>query len=486
MDRSENNRPNILFIMSDDHAYQAITAYNPTFPISTPGIDRLAKEGARLDRMFCTNSICAPSRACILTGNYNHLNGVRKLDNNFNGRLPNVAKSLQDEGYQTAIIGKWHLGVKEPYLPTGFDHFEIFVNQGEYYNPRFITDEGIHIEYGYATELVTEKSISYIKNRDKDKPFFLMCHHKAPHRNWQPSPKYKNAFDKVNFPHPETYNDDYESRGPAASKAAMRIDDLTQNDFKEKKIPKGTKEEVRNWKFQHYLADYTACIASVDDSVAELLESLEEEKILDNTVVIYCSDQGFYMGEHGWFDKRFIYEESLRMPFLIRYPKEIEAGSVVNDLLLNIDFADTFLDYAGARGKLKCQGESFRNVLKNHSKSDCNSDECAATARNKGYDAVYYRYWDAPSEHYVFPHSGVRTERYKLAKFIDIENSDSIYYELYDLEKDPNELHNIFDKPEYSDIQNELFAKMEELRIKYEDNDPDDFYKVSIEDSNIK
>lgn len=481
MKNTEGQGPtNILFIMSDDHAYQAITAYNPSFPISTPGIDRLAKEGARLDRMFCTNSICAPSRACILTGNYNHLNGVRKLDNNFNGKLPNVAKSLQEHGYQTAIIGKWHLGHEKPFLPTGFDHFEIFIGQGEYYNPRVIDENGMHVEYGYATDIVNQKSIDYIKNRDKDKPFFLMCHHKAPHRNWQPSPKYKNAFDKVNFPHPETYDDDYANRGPAARKAAMKIDDLTPNDFKDKKIPEGSPEEIRNWKFQHYLADYTACIASVDDSVNDLLNTLEDEGILDDTVVIYCSDQGFYLGEHGWFDKRFIYEESLRMPFLIRYPREIKAGTVNDDLLLNIDFADTFLDYAGAKGALKCQGESFRNVLRN---VDC--DENCCDGRSKGYDAVYYRYWDAPSEHYVYPHSGVRTDRYKLAKFIDIEDNDSIYYELYDLEKDPHELNNLFDNEEYKDVQNSLFEKMEELRIKYEDNDPDDFYKVSIEDSNI-
>lgn len=465
-------RPNLLFIMSDDHGYQAITAYNPSFPIRTPGIDRLAEEGARLDRMFCTNSICAPSRACILTGNYNHLNGVRKLENNFNGRLPNVAKSLREAGYQTAIIGKWHLGNRAPYLPTGFDHFEIFDGQGEYYNPRFITAEGVRREEGYATELVHEKSLRFLRERDPEKPFFLMCHHKAPHRNWQPSPKYRHAFDKVNFPHPETYEDDYSTRGPAARKAHMRIDDLTPHDFKDRPLPSWEGKKLRDWKFQYYLADYCACIASVDDSVGGLLDELDAQGIAEDTVVIYCSDQGFYMGEHGWFDKRMIYEESLRMPFLIRYPREIEAGSVHEDLLLNIDFADTFLDYAGVKGALPCQGRSFRRVL-------------ARGKEEKGYDAVYYRYWDAPSEHYVFPHSGVRDARYKLARFIDIENGDRVYYELYDLQSDPHELKNRYGDPALAEVQVAMHHKLEELKKQYVDEDDDQAYLIPESESDI-
>ncbi|MDO5732292.1 MAG: sulfatase [Eubacteriales bacterium] len=455
-------RPNILFIMSDDHAYQAITAYRPDFPIRTPGIDRLATEGCRLDRMYCTNSICAPSRASILTGNYNHLNGVRKLHNNLDKRLPNVAKSLQAVGYQTCIIGKWHLGNTDPYLPSGFDNYAIFDGQGEYYNPEWITPEGRERSEGYVTELLTTRCLDWLEERDRKKPFFLMCHHKAPHRNWQASPKYQHAFDKVNFPHPRTYRDDYASRGPAVAAATMRIDDLTAHDFKDRPLPDLDEDALRDWKFQHYMADYTATIASVDDSVAELLAYLDAEGLSDDTIVIYTSDQGFYLGEHGWFDKRLIYEESHRMPFLIRYPREIDPASINEELVLNIDLADTFLDYAGAKGSLPCQGRSIRSIIR---------------GEEEGYETIYYRYWDYPSEHNVYPHSGVRTKRYLLARFIDPTDGDRVYYELYDHIRDKDEVNNLIDDPAYAELVVELKAKLEHLKKHYEDFDPDPAYR---------
>lgn len=460
----EEKRPNILFIMSDDHALQAITAYRPDHQIETPGIDRLARNGMRFDNCLCTNSICSPSRAAILTGTYNHLNGVRNLEVPLDSKINNVAKVLQKHDYQTAIIGKWHLGTKPENMPSGFDHYQIFRGQGEYYNPFFFTNEGEIREEGYATELITKKVIEYLDQRDPDRPFFMMCHHKAPHRNWQPSPKYKDAYKHIKFKHPENYNDNYETRGPNAEYAKMRVSELTDIDTKGP-APEGLNEqELKDWKFQRYMEDYTATISSVDDSVDELLDYLEAEGIAEDTIVIYTSDQGFYIGEHGWFDKRFMYEESHHMPFIIQYPKAIPANTVTEEMILNIDFASLFLDYAGIDpSELNGQGKSFRPIVEGHEDA-------------KGYDHVYYRYYDYPSEHNVYPHYGIRGRRWKLIYFENPENKRGIgqyYWELYDLENDPQEMNNLYGQPGTEEVVEKLRTEMARLRDQYEEDDPD-------------
>ena len=356
--------------MADDHAAKAISAYG--YGINkTPNIDRLANEGARLDHCYVTNSICTPSRAAILTGTYNHVNCVTTLDTPINGRLPNVAKHLQSDGYQTAIIGKWHLGEGKEHEPSGFDFWSVLPGQGDYFDPVF-NQMGDEIEAeGYATDIITDKSLAWMKSRDQGKPFFLMCHHKAPHREWEPNPKYRDLFtDEIAIP--DTFNDVYKNRAKAAAAAKMRIkDDITYDDLglvqpegglevgerarrksNRRKIPNpsdvsdiklidkhtgeifqfNTPEEFHNFKYQRYLKRYLATIASIDDSVGEILQFLDDNNLAENTIVIYTSDQGFFLGEHGWFDKRFIYAESFQMPFLVRYPAKISPGQVNKDI----------------------------------------------------------------------------------------------------------------------------------------------------------
>ena len=457
-------RPNILFILSDDHALQQISAYRPDNVVPTPQIDRIAEAGVRMNNALCCNSLCAPSRATILTGNYNHVCGVRLLSENFDNRQRTVAHALQEAGYQTAIVGKWHLGHEDAHTPRGFDYWDILIGQGEYHDPRFLSADGLRHETGYSTELITKKSLDWLKQRDPERPFFLMCHHKAPHRNWQPAPQYVGRYADVEFPHPETYHDDYATRGPAAERALMRIDDLTEHDCKQP-FPEGlSPEELRNWKYQRFMEDYMACIASVDDGVGELLDYLEAEGLTDDTLVIYSSDQGFYTGEHGWFDKRFMYEESHHMPFLAQYPGHIPAGSESDEMMMNIDFAATWIDYAGLPASaLECQGRSMRGVLESR------DDETG-----RGYDYAYYRYWDYPSEHHVYPHFGIRGRRYKLICFANPEHEGEepeLYWELYDLETDPNELNNRIDDPELQSVVEEMHAELKRLQLHYGDTE---------------
>ena len=314
--------PNILFIMTDDHAAHAMSCYGSKVN-TTPQMDRLASMGARFDNCFCTNSICAPSRAVILTGKHSHLNGVKTLDCNFDGRQQTLPKILQANGYQTAIIGKWHLGHGGNYDPTGFDHWTIFPGQGEYFNPKMYV-MGAEVQFtGYATDIVTDLTLDWIENRDPNKPFFMMCHHKAPHRNWQPDEKHAHMYEDVEIPYPDTFNDTYEGRSDTVKYNLMGIDELTEYDLKQP-VPEGlTPEEVKKWKYQRYMRDYLKCIASVDDNVGRLLDYLEESGLKEDTIVIYTSDQGFFLGDHAWFDKRFMLEESLRMPYLMTYPGTI-------------------------------------------------------------------------------------------------------------------------------------------------------------------
>lgn len=485
--KQETQRPNILFIMSDDHAYQAISAYG--FGLNeTPQIDRLAKEGAIFTRACVTNSICAPSRAVLLTGKHSFLNG--KIDNMqpFNWDQPNFPKLMQANGYQTAMIGKIHLDG----LPQGFDYSMVLPGQGQYYNPDFLLNgERIRIK-GHCTEIITETTLDWLKNkRDPNKPFCLLYHQKAPHRNWLPAPKYLNLYDDVTFDPPANFFDDYEGRGRAAREQEMEIAGHMQwgHDFKLIVDPNGDstnfvrdlnrmdEEQLANWmaayenenqellnnmpegkelalwKYNRYIKDYLRTIKSIDDGVGEVLDYLEEAGLADNTIVVYTSDQGFYLGEHGWFDKRFMYEESFRTPLLVRYPKEIKPGTKIERLVQNLDFAPTLLDYAGIQTPEDMQGESFRELV------DGKTDEWR--------DAVYYTYYEYPSVHMVKRHYGIATERYKLMHFYyDIDE-----WEMYDLETDPSEMKNIYDDPAYADTKEVLHKKLEELRNHYGDSD---------------
>ena len=446
--RAADARPNILFIMSDDHAAHAISAYGSKIN-KTPHIDRLGAGGMRFSNCFVTNSICTPSRAVILTGKYSHINGV-PVFNRIDGSQPTLAKYLQTAGYHTGMIGKWHLGSD----PTGFDHWNILPGQGAYHDPVFLTKDGKKKHTGYCTDLITDFSLTFIKDRPKDKPFFLMCHHKAPHRAWDPDAKHAKQFENVQVPEPPTLNDDYATRSAAAREAAMRIDrDLTARDLKEKPPEGLTAEALKKWKYQRYMRDYLACVASVDDNIGRLLDHLEQNGLAENTIVIYTSDQGFFLGDHNWYDKRFMYEESLRMPFLVRWPSKIKPGSVNDGMILNVDFAPTLLAAAGQKTPADMQGRSFLPLLQGEKPADWRT-------------SMYYRYYHYPMHHQVQPHYGVRTTRHKLIFFNKINE-----WELFDLEKDPRELKNVYADPAYADTVKQLKAELERLRKELKDED---------------
>jgi arylsulfatase A-like enzyme len=483
----EASLPNIIFIMSDDHGYQAISAYGHGLN-ETPNIDRIAREGAIFSRATVTNSICAPSRAVILTGKHSFING--KVDNvqPFDWNQDNFPKLMQANGYQTAIIGKIHLDG----TPQGFDYSMVLPGQGHYYNPDFIVNgERVQIE-GYCTDIITDATMDWLINkRDPDKPFLLLYHHKAPHRNWQPGPEYLTLYDDEVFAPPVNFFDDYEGRGTAAREQEMEIDGHARwgHDFKLIVDPNGDTtefvndlnrmttnqremwmsayepknqellnnmpegEQLAHWKFNRYIKDYLRTIQSIDDGVGELLDYIDLVGLAGNTVVVYTSDQGFYLGEHGWFDKRFMYEESFRTPLLVRYPREIGVGTVIDNLVQNLDFAPTILDYARIPIPQDMQGESFRQLV---------ADQTA-----EWRDAVYYTYYEFPSVHMVKRHYGVATDRYKLMHFYyDIDE-----WEMYDLDVDPHEMTNVYDDPEYANIRQMLHTRLEELREYYGDSD---------------
>ena len=471
--RAEDSRPNILFIMSDDHGYQAMSCYGSRVN-QTPNLDRIANEGMRFDRCFVTNSICGPSRAVILTGKYGHLNGFVRNGNTFNGDQQTVAKLLGKAGYQTAMIGKWHLKS----TPTGFDFYHVLRGQGPYYNPPMLTSDGPAKHTGYTTEIITDIALDWLKNKRKsDQPFFMMYQHKAPHRNWQPGPKYLNKYDGQTIPEPETLFDDYKGRGSAAKNQAMTVaKHLSPNDlkltpprnltdqqraawvkaygpknkaFREAKLE--GKELVR-WKYQRYVKDYLRCVDAVDDNVGRVLDYLEESGLAKNTVVIYTSDQGWYLGEHGWYDKRWMYEESFRTPLVIRWPNKIKAGGTSDKLVMNLDFAPTFLDIAGAPIPSDMQGRSMLPILEGQDPSDWR-------------DEVYYHYYEFPGPHSVQKHYGVRTDRYKLIYFYEIDE-----WELYDLQRDPNEMKSVYGDPDHATIVQDMKKRLQALRDKYADD----------------
>jgi arylsulfatase A-like enzyme len=446
---AEGRRPNILFIMSDDHAAHAISAYGSRIN-RTPNIDRIAQEGLRFANCFCTNSICAPSRAVILTGKYSHVNGVRDNATRFDGSQPTFPKLLQAGGYQTALIGKWHLQSD----PTGFDYWHILPGQGAYHNPQFIRMGEKQKCEGYVTDLITDSALDWLQTgRDAAKPFMLMCHHKAPHRNWQPDAKHATMYAE-DVPLPETLADDWATRSDAARQQEMTVlNHLTKDDLKGAEPPAGLSEQqLREWKYQRYIKDYLRCVASVDDNVGRVLGYLDESGLAENTLVIYTSDQGFYLGDHGWFDKRFMYEESLRMPLLMRLPGAIRRGAVNRDIVLNLDFAPTFLELAGAPVPDDMQGESLRPILRDHTPDDWRT-------------SMYYHYYEFPAVHMVKRHYGIRTRRYKLIHFYN----DIDAWELYDLQSDPHELRNLYGQPAYAKLTARLKAELDRLRAQYGD-----------------
>jgi len=458
-------RPNILYMMADDHGCNAISAYggylSSTF--HTPNIDRIAHEGIRLNNCFVTNSICTPSRACILTGQYSQLNGVYTLADHMDPAHENVAKLLQKSGYQTAMIGKWHLQT----LPTGFDFFRILVGQGTYFDPMMIEADGRKKHTGYVDDIIADSGLDWLKNRDVNKPFFLMCHFKAPHRSWNPAPRFKDFLKDVTLPEPGNFFDHYETRSDAPKTARQKIENMNEKDLKTKIPPNMDRDAQRKWAYPIFLKDYLRCVAAVDENVGRLLEYLDKNHLADNTIVIYTSDQGAFMGEHGFFDKRFMYEESLRMPFLVRYPREIKAGTTNDNIAINADFAPTFLDYAGQPTPSEMQGRSLRPVLAGNTPAEWRT-------------SMYYRYWMNESlEHGIPAHYGIRTEDYKLIFFYGLPlNTNGSFpqkippcWEMYDLKKDPHEMHNVYNDPAYAQKQSELKNQLLELKKQYKDED---------------
>lgn len=468
--------PNILFIMSDDHTSQAVSAYGGLLStvLPTPNIDRLAREGAILRNCFVTNSISTPSRACILTGQYSQKNGVYTLADSLDSCLPTSATYLHDKGYQTAVIGKWHLGSE----PAGFDYYYVLPGQGVYDNPGLIKKGDWHAgknggpkptkNQGHSTDIIGEEAIRYLSSVDKEKPFFLMCHFKAPHRPWKPAARFKDLLKDVEVPEPDNLLDAYEGKGKFTKEIRMGLEFMNHIDLKNEPVPSGLSvEEKRHWIYQRYIKDYLRCVAGVDENVGRILKYLDDNGLTENTVVVYTGDQGFFLGEHGWFDKRLMHEESLRMPFLIRYPKEIVPKTVNDDIILNVDFAPLFLDYANIPLPKQMQGKSFRKNLQGK--------------RVAGWrKSMYYRYWQhADGAHNATANYGIRTERYKLVYYYarslgktGTSNKPLVpEWELYDLKKDPCEMNNIYHQPSSQKLIKKLKLELLELKKQYEDED---------------
>ncbi|MGZ3880729.1 MAG: sulfatase family protein [Flavisolibacter sp.] len=489
--QNRGSRPNIIYIMSDDHAYQAISAYGYGLN-HTPNIDKLAEQGMMFTRAFVTNSICGPSRAVMLTGKHSHINGFKDNHSTFDGSQQTVAKLLHNAGYQTAVVGKWHL-VSDP---QGFDYWDIVPGQGDYYNPDFIENGNRKRVPGYVTNLTTDFAINWLNQRDKSKPFFLMYQQKAPHRNWMPEDKYYHLFDSTKFPVPANYFDDYATRSRAAREQEMEIatDMHFGYDLKvpvdsnlEKQTGPGPSlqgplsrltpeqrkkwddaynpvieqfnkahlsgKELAIWKYQRYMQDYLRCVQSVDDNVGRLMDYLKANGLDQNTIVIYTSDQGFFLGEHGWFDKRWMYEESFRTPLIIKWPGVITKKMTTTSMVQNLDFAETILDMAGLPIPSDMQGKSIVPVLKGKQKGDV-------------HDALYYHFYEN-QEHKVAKHIGVRTDRYKLIYFY--ENDE---WELYDLSKDESEMKNVYNDPAYKGIVKQMKEKLQQLKEQYKDTEP--------------
>jgi len=478
-------KPNILFLFSDDHAVQAISAYGSKIN-KTPNIDRIGNEGIILDRCFCCNSICAPSRAAILTGKHSHANGLMTNLNTFDGSQQTFPKLMQADGYQTALIGKWHLKTD----PTGFDYWEILPGQGSYYNPDFITADGKKRYPGYATDVITDMALDWLKtSRDSDKPFMLMCQHKAPHRVWAPNLKHLHLYDDVTIPEPPTLFDDYANRNSTLKDnemqiakhmmmdydlkvAGSKVKDSLGRAFKNPELKRMTPEQRKqwdaayepkneafrkanltgkdlvHWKYQRYIKDYLRCVASVDENIGRMLDYLDETGLAENTLVVYSSDQGFYLGEHGWYDKRWMYEESFRMPFVARWPAVIQPKQRTKKLAQNIDFGPTFLDAGKLPIPADMQGVSLMPLF--------------TDTATKWRKSLYYHYYEK-GEHHVPEHYGVRTDRYKLIYYPATNE-----WELFDLDKDPHELKSVYDDPAYANVRADLHKELKKLQKQYD------------------
>lgn len=477
-------RPNILFIMSDDHAAHAMSCYGSRIN-KTTNLDRIAEEGMRFDSCFCTNSICTPSRAAILSGTYNHVNGVTTLATMMDNTLQTFPKLLQGAGYQTAVFGKWHLGQGEKHCPTGFDDWAVVPGQGYYHNPTFIfngPDGGEKRTVpGYVTDVITDMCLHWLEDRDPDKPFCLLYHHKAPHRPWYSDDKHAGMFLDEDVPEPDTLFDDYSNRAKAAEAAAMRVG-VHMNTLDVKcELPDEMEEmELRRWAYQRYIKDYLRVVQSVDDNVGRMLDFLDEQGLADNTLVIYTSDQGFFLGDHGWYDKRFMYEESLKMPFVLRFPPLVKPGSVNDDLVVNVDFPALFLDLAGVDIPDDFQGRSFKPLLEGSTPPDWR-------------EGFYYRYWMNAAHHNVAAHYGIRAAKHKLIYYyydgcgqegtqqglcagdagkgggpIDLSTLEP-EWELFDLEKDPQEMNNVVNDPAYAGVFKELKDELHRLQAEVGD-----------------
>lgn len=490
-------RPNILFIFSDDHAPHAIGAYDGWLKSvnPTPNIDKLAASGMLFKNSFCTNSICGPSRAVIQTGKHSHMNGFMNNGNSFDWNQQTFPKLLQQVGYTTAIYGKSHLKGQ----PQGYDDWKVLPGQGLYYNPDMLTPAGKKMIPGHCTDVVTDLAVQWLKDgREADKPFMLMVQHKAPHRNWMPAERHLDLYEDLEIPEPATLFDQWLDNAPAARFQELEIDrhmhlnfdlfvDLTP-DFDGAAIPgrldksawrnmqrmtpeqmtfwraaygprdkafhaaKLSGQDLVRWKYQRYAKNYLRCVKGVDESVGTLMQTLEDLKLDDNTIVIYSSDQGFYIGDHGWYDKRWMYEESLKMPLIVKWPGVAKPGSINTDLVQNLDYAETFLDAAGAEVPADMQGRSLVPLLKGKTPADWRK-------------SIYYHYYEYPSVHMVARHNGIRNDRYKLIQFYQFGE-----WEFYDLEKDPDELQNEYANPDYADVIVSLKVDLEKLRQQYNDN----------------
>jgi arylsulfatase A-like enzyme len=457
--------PTFVWIFSDDHACNAIGAYGGRLQSEnlTPNIDSIARDGIIFDRAYVGNSICAPSRATLLTGKHSHLNG--KFDNRggFNHDQQQFQKVLQKHGYQTAMIGKIHLNG----AMQGFDYWEVLPGQGRYTNPQFITAEGKTQYQGHSTDIVTDRALNWLDNgKDDSKPFMMMVHYKAPHRNWLPAPRIIEKFRKRTFPEPDSLFDDYSGRGVAAHRQDMSISRTMRMSGDLKVTPDSERavwleknplegDDLIRWKYQAYMQDYLGCIAGVDENIGRILAWLKEHDLDQNTVVMYSADQGFYLGEHGWFDKRFMYEESFRTPLVARWPGVIKPGQRNDDLVQNIDFAETFLDIAGAPIPDDMQGESLVPLLKGKTPDDWRK-------------SLYYHYYEYPAVHSVRRHEGVFDGRHKLIRFYGTDVPNGEEWELFDLKTDPNEMISIYDQPKQSARIKELKAELDRLRDYYD------------------
>ena len=512
--KTKQKRPNIILIITDDHGYQALSCYGSKL-IQTPNMDRIANEGMRFDNCYVSNSISGPSRACILTGKMSHINGFTDNSKTFDGNQMTFPKLLHESGYQTAMIGKWHLTSN----PQGFDFWSVLIGQGEYYSPDFIENGKEIRERGYVTDIITDKAINFLKNRDPNKPFAMIYNHKAPHMNWIPAPRHMGIYNNTIFPEPDNLFDDHAGMGRAAKEQLMNIStnmwedevlkianpaDLEGNyeikgynenkaDFarankrengltqlrtdysrmsrdekakfneaykqrnEEYRSRKLSGKELTSWKYQQYMRDYLATVLAVDENIGRLIKYLEDIGELDNTIIIYTSDQGFYLGEHGWFDKRFMYEESQRTPFLVCYPKAIKPHGVSKALSMNIDIAPTLLDFAGVRIPSEIQGRSLKPILESDGKAPTDWRE-----------AVYYHYYEYPGWHSVKRHYGIRTNRYKLIHFYN----DIDEWELYDLKGDVPEKKNVYNDPRYKPVREYMLGLLAKTSKEYKDDDP--------------